>query len=121
MIGEALAKRGVAVVDYLGTGGTVSAAAPECGVTSAATEEADQRGGEHDQRERHVENENRDERQRGKTAHDVVLQGTRADPHHCLQHDCPHRRLQSEEQALDRKSTRLNSSHKCASSMPSYA
>src|SRR3546814_13773229 len=94
MIGEALAKRGVAVVDYLGTGGTVSAAAPECGVTSAATEEADQRGGEHDQRERHVENENRDERQRGTTAPDVVLQGTRAAPHHCPPHHSPHPRPQ---------------------------
>src|SRR3546814_2661343 len=73
MVGKALAKSGVAVVDYLSAGGTMSAAALECGVTSAATEEADQRGGKHDQREGHVEHEDRDERQRGKTAHDVVL------------------------------------------------
>src|SRR3546814_1677658 len=33
----------------------MSAAALECGVTSAATEEADQRGGKHDQREGHVD------------------------------------------------------------------
>src|SRR3546814_4151397 len=71
MVGKALAKSGVAVVDYLSAGGTMSAAALECGVTSAATEEADQRGGKHDQREGHVEHEDRDERQRGKTAHDV--------------------------------------------------
>ena len=45
MVGKALAKSGVAVVDYLSAGGTMSAAALECGVTSAATEEADQRGG----------------------------------------------------------------------------
>ncbi|KIU01328.1 hypothetical protein QU38_02200, partial [Staphylococcus aureus] len=40
MVGKALAKSGVAVVDYLSAGGTMSAAALECGVTSAATEEA---------------------------------------------------------------------------------
>ena len=84
MVGKALAKSGVAVVDYLSAGGTMSAAALECGVTSAATEEADQRGGKHDQREGHVEHEDRDERQRGKTAHDVVLQGTRTHPDHRL-------------------------------------
>src|SRR3546814_2733542 len=46
MVGKALAKSGVAVVDYLSAGGTMSAAALECGVTSAAPEEADQIGRE---------------------------------------------------------------------------
>src|SRR3546814_11118240 len=50
MVGKALAKSGVAVVDYLSAGGTMSAAALECGVTSEATEEADQRGGRSEER-----------------------------------------------------------------------
>src|SRR3546814_1496555 len=95
MVGKALAKSGGAVVDYLSADGTMSAAALECGVTSAATEEADQRGGKHDQREGHVEHEDRDERQRGKTAHDVVLQGTRTHPDHRLRSEEHTSELQS--------------------------
>src|SRR3546814_17036737 len=101
MVGKALAKSGVAVVDYLSAGGTMSAAALECGVTSAATEEADQRGGKPDQREGHVEHEDRDESQRGKTAPDVVLQGPRPHPDHRLHTHRPHASLHTAEQHHD--------------------
>ena len=64
----------------------------------APADEADQTGPEHDQRERHVQEKNADERRGGKTQHDLVLERALADTAHGLDHDGKHGGFESEEQ-----------------------
>ena len=60
----------------------------------------DERGGEHDQRERNGEEEDGDEGEAGEHHHGAVLERALADPEHGLDHDREHGGLEPEEQGL---------------------
>ncbi len=67
----------------------------------ASAEITDQPGTEDDERERHLEEEDRDEGRRREADHDAVLERPLADAHDRLEHHREHRRLQPEEQRRD--------------------
>ena len=58
-------------------------------------------GGEHDQRERDLEEEDRDEAQRGDRRIAGFFERAPADAHHGLDDDRDHRRLETVEERLD--------------------
>ena len=89
------------VGNRLAVPGTVPAPAEEGRVPSPAAEIADHACRENDERKRHIEQEDRHERDGGDRDHDVVLQRPPADPHDGLEHDRQHRGLQAEEERLD--------------------
>ena len=98
---HAFAERGLGVGNHFAVLAMAIAAGQERRNTGTPAEEADQGGCQNDQRERHVEGEDRDERGGREAKHDVVLERAPADPHHGFQHDRQHRRLEAEEQGLD--------------------
>jgi hypothetical protein len=95
--GQRLAEQRVGILDDLAL--AAPCPPPTWNAAIAPTEIADQASAEHDDRERHAEEEDQQECQHGQPAHDGVLERAAADPHHRLQHDRQHRALEAEEQA----------------------
>ena len=99
MRGQLVAEQAVAV--RRSVRGTVTPADLERVESGAAADEADQAGREHDERERHVEKEDRHEGGGGDADHDAVLQRLPADAHDRVEDDGEHGRLEPEEQGGD--------------------
>ena len=76
---DRLAERRLGVGQSLAAARPVAAADQEGGMAGAPAEIADQPGAEDDERERHVEEEDRDEGRRRDADHDAVLQRPLAD------------------------------------------
>ena len=92
--GTLFAERGLRIGIHFAVLAVLVAAGQECGQAGSPAEEANQGGHQNDQRERHVEGEDRDERCGSETKHDVVLERSPADPHYGFQDDRQHRRLE---------------------------
>ena len=90
-----------AVGDLLGADLAVPAAGQEGFQAGAPGNVADDAGAEDDDGERHVIEEDGDERNRRQRHHDVVLERPLADAQHRLDHDDEDGGLQPEEQAFD--------------------
>ena len=102
MVGHLLAEHRFDVVDPGAAGGPMAAAARERRMAGSAAGEADQGRGQHDQRKRHGEEEDGDEGGGGEPDLDGMGQRARADPPHRVEDDRQHRRLEAEEQSVDR-------------------
>ena len=81
----------------------MGAAGPELARRHAATDEADDGCGEHDQREGQLEREDRDEGSRGDPPQHIVLQRARANAMRRLHDDRRDRRLDTVEQSGDQR------------------
>ncbi len=71
--------------------------------TGANAEIAEETGAKDDQRKRHMQGEDGEERNGGDRLQQPVLQRATANPHQCFEHDGEHRGFQAEKQGCDQR------------------